>query len=156
MNTRTLHLKTLISAPLSEVFPFFSNAENLESLTPSFLKFKILSPRPIEMRAGTIIDYRLVLMGVPFTWRTKIEAWEPGRRFVDNQEKGPYLRWHHTHSFESRGDETLMVDTVEYAVPGWFLEPIVHKLFVGPQVKQIFEYRTQAISKVFGQAKELA
>ncbi len=150
MKTRTFHLTTLISAPLSEVFRFFSDAENLEKLTPSSLKFKILSPTPIEMREGTIIDYRLTLMGVPFRWKTKIEVWEPDRCFVDNQERGPYLRWHHTHAFEAQGETTLMNDRVEYAVPGGILEPIIHALFVGPQVKAIFAFRTQAISKVFG------
>ncbi len=145
----------MIPAPLPKVFRFFSNAENLEQLTPTSLRFKILSQTPIEMKPGAMIDYRLNLIGVPFRWKTKIEAWEPNRRFVDNQERGPYLLWRHTHSFEAQGDSTLMNDLVEYAVPGWILEPIVHALFVGPQVKRIFAYRTQVISELFGQARPI-
>ena len=143
-------MTTLISAPLPEVFGFFSDAENLERLTPASLKFKILTSKPIEMKVGTVIDYRLKLMGVPFQWKTKIVEWEPNARFTDNQERGPYLLWRHTHAFESSGNATLMTDHLEYAIPGGIVEPIIYRLFVGPQVKRIFAYRTQAILEVFG------
>lgn len=147
-----LEKETFLEKPIEEVFAFFSRAENLELLTPSSLRFKILSPQPVAMKAGTLIDYRLSLMSFPFRWRTLIEAWEPPFRFVDSQLKGPYVSWVHEHRFEEVLGGTRMRDRVEYQVPGGPLEPLIHRLFVGPQVKQIFEFRTTAIRNLMGEA----
>ena len=83
-----------------EVFPFFADAHNLEAITPPWLGFRIVTPRPIVMRAGTTIEYRLRLHALPVGWLTRIEAWEPGDRFEDRQLRGPYRLLHHTHTFE--------------------------------------------------------
>lgn len=88
-----------IPRPLDEVFAFFAEAQNLASLTPPFLHFHILTPLPLRMQAGTLLDYRLHVFGVPFSWRTRIETFEPPRRFTDVQLRGPYRLWHHTHEF---------------------------------------------------------
>jgi ligand-binding SRPBCC domain-containing protein len=149
MNVRVQLAETEIPAPVEEVFDFFSRPENLEILTPDFVRFKILTPLPIEMTAGTFIDYRIRIVGVPVRWRTEITVWEPLRRFVDVQVSGPYRLWEHEHRFESRGDRTVMFDRVRFASPGWFLEPIIHRLFVGPRVDQIFRYRAEAILRQF-------
>ena len=97
--THVIEREQLVARELPEVFEFFSRARNLESLTPPWLSFSVLTPEPIEMRPGTLIDYRLRLHGLPMRWRTLIEAWEPEVRFVDRQLRGPYKLWHHTHSF---------------------------------------------------------
>src|SRR6187402_3139844 len=107
----------LITRPLPEVFAFFSAAENLEAITPAFLRFRVATPLPIEMRAGTRIDYRLSLWGLPMRWRTKITSWEPDVRFVDEQESGPYTLWQHLHEFEALADGTRMRDSVDYQLP---------------------------------------
>lgn len=132
------------------MFDFFSRAENLEKLTPPSLRFQILTPLPIDMHAGAVIDYRLALYGVPFKWKTEITAWEPGRRFIDVQRRGPYRKWEHEHVFEADGDSTRMRDTVVYAIPGWILAPIVHRAFIRKQVEAIFEYRGEAVRREFG------
>ncbi len=153
MRTYSLRSELLIAAPIDQVFDFFSKAENLEKLTPSSLRFEILTPLPIQMMAGALIEYRLSLLGVPFKWLTEITAWEPGRRFVDVQRKGPYAKWEHEHTFEPRGDSTLMRDSLVYAVPGFFLAPLVQSLFVGRQVEKIFEYRSKAIAELFARPR---
>jgi len=129
-----------------EVFPFFSDAGNLEKLTPEFLNFRILTPLPIEMRQGARIDYKIRLRGIPIRWRTNIAVWEPNHRFVDEQIRGPYRLWHHEHIFEDQGDQTLMTDIVDYRV--WF-GPILHPLMVKRDLLRIFEYRQKKIVELF-------
>ncbi len=145
-----LEAETKLYRPIAEVFDFFSKAENLNEVTPPELSFKIKTPLPIVMQKGTIIDYRIALMGIPFGWRTLISAWEPNRRFVDEQVRGPYVLWRHEHTFEQCDGYVLMRDRVEYRSPGWILEPIVHHLFVKNKVESIFAHRTVIFDKLFG------
>jgi ligand-binding SRPBCC domain-containing protein len=129
-----------------EVFPFFADAHNLEAITPPFLGFRVITPRPIEMRAGALIEYRLRLHGIAIAWLTRIEDWTPGQRFVDAQLAGPYRLWHHTHEFEPDGDGgTLMRDTVRYALPYWPLGEAAHPL-VARDLAAIFDHRAQAVA----------
>ena len=86
---RALEREMKIELPREEVFEFFSQAQNLEQLTPSSLRFEILTPTPIDMKAGTLIDYKIRLLGIPMKWRTEITEFEQGVRFVDTQLKGP-------------------------------------------------------------------
>lgn len=130
-----------------ETFAFFSDAHNLERITPRFLKFRVLTPAPIELREGVLIDYALRVRGVPLRWRSEITVWDPPHRFVDRQVRGPYRRWVHEHRFVSLdGGETLVEDRVEYAVPGGRL---VHALFVKRDVQAIFAYRTAVLREIF-------
>jgi ligand-binding SRPBCC domain-containing protein len=125
-----------------EVFPFFADAGNLEAITPPWLAFEVVTPRPIEMRVGALIEYRLKLHGLPVSWLTRIEAWEPGVRFVDAQLQGPYKLWHHTHEFEADGPgHTLMRDTVRYALPFAPLSEVAHRAFVARDLERIFDFR---------------
>jgi ligand-binding SRPBCC domain-containing protein len=139
-----------IPRPREEVFAFFADAANLEVITPASLHFQILTPLPIEMRTGAQIDYRLSLSGVPVRWRTRIASWEPPLRFIDDQERGPYALWHHTHEFEAIGNGTRMRDTVEYRLPFGPLGSLAHALWVRRTVEGIFDYRRQFISEKFG------
>jgi ligand-binding SRPBCC domain-containing protein len=149
MKPHILETSTIIKRPLSEVFDFFSKAENLNLLTPPELEFTITTPLPINMKPGTLIDYRIKLNGIPFNWKTEICVWNPPHQFVDQQLKGPYVRWHHTHSFKEVNGITEMTDRVEFLSPGWILEPLINALFVGKKVKQIFEYREEQLKKIF-------
>lgn len=150
MKPHILETTTIIKRPLKEVFEFFSKAENLNRLTPPELEFKILTPIPIQMKPGALIDYRIKLNGIPFNWKTEICVWEPPYRFVDQQLKGPYVKWHHTHQFkELDNGHTEMIDRVEYLSPGWILEPIITNLFVKSKVEAIFAYRTKALKEIF-------
>jgi ligand-binding SRPBCC domain-containing protein len=141
-----------IPKPRAEVFAFFAEAANLERITPSFLKFHILTPGPIPMRAGTLIDYQLRLHGVPLRWRTLIESFDPISSFTDVQLKGPYRRWHHHHTFEDAPGGTLMRDRVDYDLGFGWIGNIVHALFVRRSVEQIFDYRNKTIMEIFGEA----
>jgi ligand-binding SRPBCC domain-containing protein len=145
---RRLERTTVVQRPLDEVFAFFADATNLEALTPSFLRFRILTPTPIEMRPGAHIDYALSLFGIPLRWRTRIAEWEPGARFVDEQERGPYALWRHTHTFEARGDATLVGDVVEYAVPLGPVGALAAALFVRRALDRIFDFRQHAIRRI--------
>lgn len=142
-----LNARTVLAAPLERVFEFFSNAENLERLTPRWIGFRILTPLPIEMRQGALIDYRILLHGIPVKWRTKIEVWDPLRCFVDVQLRGPYKLWHHTHSFCELDGGTEMRDEVLYWPKGGAL---ANRLLVERDVRRIFAYRAEEIQKVFG------
>lgn len=137
--------ETLLDAPLEEVFEFFSKAENLAKLTPSTLGFHILTPLPIDMKKGTLIDYNLKIRGVPVTWRTEITVWEPNVRFVDSQLKGPYAQWIHEHRFAAEGNQTRMWDKVDYALPFGILGEIAHAIYVKREVEGIFAFRQKAM-----------
>jgi ligand-binding SRPBCC domain-containing protein len=145
---RQLVRTQLVAAPLDEVFSFFSDAANLQALTPAFLRFRILSPMPIVMRTGAQIEYQLSLFGAPLRWRTRIMDWQPGRSFVDEQESGPYALWRHTHEFEARHDGTLMRDVVSYLEPFGTLGALAHVLFVRRTLDRIFDFRRDAVERL--------
>jgi hypothetical protein len=134
--------------PPEHVFPFFADARNLEAITPPWLGFRVVTPAPIAMRRGTLIEYRLRLRGVRLAWLTQIEDWVPGARFVDMQLAGPYRLWHHTHEFVADGTGgTVMRDTVRYALPCWPLGEVAHALLVRRDLAAIFDYRRQAVAE---------
>ena len=146
---RVLEREQLVLLPKHQVFPFFADPSNLERLTPPSLRFTILTPKPIPMKAGTLIDYRLRLFGVPFKWRTLIEAYEPGESFIDRQLRGPYRLWRHLHTFEETSKGTMVRDRVEYELPFGVLGELTRRLFVGRQLETIFAFRRTAIEDVF-------
>lgn len=148
--TWVLEQEQFIPRPRAEVFAFFADAFNLERITPGFLGFRILTPAPIEMAAGTIIEYRIGLYGLPMRWRTRIDQFEPEARFVDVQEKGPYRRWRHTHTFEEVEGGTLMRDRVEYEIPLGPLGTLARALFVRRSLERIFAHRRAVIAEIFG------
>lgn len=132
--------------PRPEVFAFFADANNLERITPAFLNFHVLTPSPIEMRAGALIDYRLRLRGLPLRWRSEITIWQPPRRFADVQRRGPYRQWEHTHTFEEADGGTMVHDCVLYRLLGPDLVTrIIDSLLVAPDTRRIFEFRHQAL-----------
>ena len=136
-----------LARPIKEVFAFFSDAANLDSITPPWLSFRTVARQPIEMHAGTVIDYRLRVRGFPVQWRSEITEWEPPYYFVDEQIRGPYRLWIHAHRFQSGNGGTLVCDDVRYAVPfDWLL----HKFVVRPDVERIFTYRADCLRMRFG------
>lgn len=145
MNTFTLSTEQLIEKPRDDVFTYFSDAHNLAEITPPWLKFVVLTPRPIEMQVGTLIDYRLKLRGIPVKWQSEITGWNPPHEFVDEQRRGPYRTWIHTHTFTETDEGTIVGDHIEYAVMGGQL---VNNLFVRPDIEKIFEYRSQKLSEL--------
>ena len=141
-----IHREAIVAAPIDETFAFFSDARNLETLTPPWLRFDIRTPGAIAMREGLVIDYRIVLYGLPIPWRTRIDVWEPGVRFVDRQVRGPYRWWHHEHRFEPAGAGTRGIDHVEYVPRArWLSAGLVRR-----DVERIFDYRQQTLASLFG------
>src|SRR4051794_13228311 len=146
MAIHVLERENLLPGPPQAVFPFFGDALNLEAITPPWLDFRVVTPGPIAMAPGTLIEYRLKLHGVPIRWRTTIAVWDPPRRFVDVQLSGPYRMWHHTHDFEpAPGGGTLMRDTVRNALPLGPLGAIAHRLLVRHDLERIFDFRRDAV-----------
>lgn len=141
-----LETSVWLPRPIDEVFAFFADAYRLEDITPPWLHFHVLTPKPIPMFAGAKIDYRLRLHGVPLKWRTEISVWDPPHRFVDRQLIGPYRLWHHEHTFESRDAGTLVRDEVKYISRGG---PIIHSLFVRRDLEKIFGYRRDRLLALF-------
>ncbi|MDY6893035.1 MAG: SRPBCC family protein [Chloroflexota bacterium] len=138
-------LETQMEIPLKlvEVFPFFCDIENLERITPPELHFEIITPRPIEITLGAVVDYRLQLYVIPFRWQSEITVWRPPHEFVDEQIHGPYKLWMHRHLFYEENGNTIIEDKVRYQLPLWPLGEVAHPL-VRLQLKHIFEYRQRA------------
>jgi ligand-binding SRPBCC domain-containing protein len=147
MKEFTIQTQLWLPRSREEVFPFFAEARNLEAITPPWLKFEVLTPPPIAMRTGALIDYQIRVHGIPIRWRTEIAEWQPPHRFVDIQLRGPYTLWHHTHIFEERDGGTLCLDHVRYRPRGGLL---VHWLFVRRDVQRIFDYRQQRLKQLLG------
>jgi hypothetical protein len=148
VKTHILLAEQFVARPLFEVFEFFSRPENLARITPPSLGFVILTPSPIEMKAGTLIDYTIRLAGIPLRWRTLISVYDPPNRFVDEQLKGPYAYWHHTHRFSSVEGGTMIHDEIRYALPFGPFGMLAHCLFVRRNLERIFSYRKVAVEKI--------
>lgn len=145
-----------VPGPPAEVFPFFATARNLERITPAFLRFRILRSTPEPLAAGARIDYALRLHGLPVRWRTRIDAWEPPRRFVDRQVRGPFRIWLHTHTFRALGDGTLIRDVVLFDL---YCRPLARTPALGwifADLRAIFEHRRREVERVFAREREPA
>ena len=143
-----LHRRVVIRRPVEEVFAFFAEAGNLERITPPELKFHILTPLPMPIAQGSVIDYRLALFGMRFGWQTLISTWEPPFVFVDEQVRGPYRQWIHTHRFVQNPEGTEVLDHVAYQLPLWPIGEVALPI-VRRQISRIFDYREQVIREVF-------
>jgi ligand-binding SRPBCC domain-containing protein len=135
--------------PINEVFPFFEDPHNLARITPPWLGFQVTGIEPEVIRAGTRIAYRLYWFGIPYRWRSLIAEWVPEERFVDTQIQGPYILWHHTHTFESCRGGVLLNDRVRYRLPFGPIGSLLHRLLVRRQLEAIFEFRVQKVAELF-------
>jgi ligand-binding SRPBCC domain-containing protein len=142
-------LTTSLSLPLTrdECFDFFSRAENLGRITPPKLSFRILTPMPVVMQTGALIDYTIGLHGIPMRWNTRIEEWNPPHEFVDIQLRGPYAQWIHRHSFHEFSGGTRIDDDVRYRLPFGPLGDLVHPI-VRRQLTGIFTHRQQEVARL--------
>ncbi len=146
MRLREFQCELWLPLPPEALFPFFADAGNLDAITPPWLHFHIITSRPVEMRAGTLIDYQLRVRGLPLRWRTLIREWQPPHRFVDEQIRGPYRQWIHEHTFEPRDGGTLARDHVRYAAP---FDWLVHRWLVRPGIEEIFQFRAEVLRRRF-------
>ena len=151
MKVREFHSELWLPKPLEALFSFFADPGNLEVITPDWLHFKILTRMPMEIRAGSEIDYRLLWHGIPFRWKTRITAWHPPYLFVDEQIRGPYSRWIHTHTFEEKDEGTTIHDAVNYATP---FDTMLHRFVVRPDIEKIFAFRASTLKCRFGALEE--
>jgi ligand-binding SRPBCC domain-containing protein len=145
----TLERTQMLPVAPGEAFEFFADAYNLEVITPPWLRFRVVTPGPIAMKAGTLIEYRLRLHGLPIRWLTRIDVWEPGRHFQDRQLRGPYGAWHHTHAFAPRDGGTSMRDIVRYTMPLGPLGRLAHRALVRRDLERIFDFRRDAVAALF-------
>ena len=150
MKTFLFETQRTLERPITEVFEFFSDAHNLAVITPPWIRLEVLTPAPIEMLPGTRIDYRLRLHGIPLRWQSEITEWNPPHGFADEQRRGPYRLWRHTHTFDETENGVVVGDSVAYAVWGGGL---VNKFFVRPDIEKIFAYRSKQLDEIFRQRK---
>ena len=149
MAEHILEREQIIQRPREKVFRFFADAGNLERITPPELNFRIISPQPIDIKKGALIDYQLKLRGIPITWRTEITEWNPPCSFVDSALKSPYKQWIHLHTFEEgEQGETIMRDIVRYRLPFEPLGDLAH-FYVKKELKYIFDYRFKVIEEIY-------
>ena len=148
MKRHVLEASLWLSSPLEATFAFFCDPANLARITPPDLGFVVLTPGPIPMRSGALIDYRIRLRGIPARWTSLIEVWAPNARFVDVQVRGPYRLWRHEHTFEAESGGTRVADRVEYALPFFPFGEIVHRFLVRPDLDRIFSFRSAAIRRI--------
>jgi ligand-binding SRPBCC domain-containing protein len=153
MTEHVLEREQLVPRPLDEVFAFFAEARNLERITPPWLRFEVLTPEPIAMTAGTQIDYRLRLRGIPLRWVSRIEEWEHERAFADRQLRGPYRLWHHRHEFVPCGSGTVVRDRVRYALPLGRFGALADAAFVRRDLERIFDYRRSAVKRLLDERR---
>jgi ligand-binding SRPBCC domain-containing protein len=145
---RTLDAEMWLPVPIEQVFAFFCEVANLDLLTPPWVHFETLTPRPIAMGAGTVIDHRLRIHGVPIRWQSEITVWQPPTQFVDEQRRGPYKLWVHRHDFVAEDGGTWIRDHVDYRPRGWICEALVDRWLVEPDLRRIFTFRHQRIREV--------
>jgi len=145
VRVHTLERELRVARSITEVFAFFERPENLGRITPPWVRMQFLTPSPIPMHAGSAIDYIVRVHRVPMHWTTLITEYDPPHRFVDVQRRGPYALWHHTHTFEAAGGDTIVRDAVRYAMPFGPLGAIAHALMVKRDLDAIFDYRAEAI-----------
>lgn len=150
MKTWCLCASLWVPKPPTEVFPFFADAQNLERLTPRWLSFRILTPLPVAMREDARIDYRIGVRGVPMRWQTRIARWDPPHAFVDEQLRGPYSLWHHTHTFAAERGGTRLGDEVQMRPKGGPLAALAMAMFVRRDVERIFRFRSEVMAQLFG------
>jgi ligand-binding SRPBCC domain-containing protein len=154
MVIHTLRREQVLPLGAEAIFAFFTDAGNLEAITPPLLRFELVTPPPIAMGVGTFIQYRLRLHGVPLRWDTLIQAWEPPHRFVDVQVRGPYRFWHHTHEVEALDAERSLVrDTVRYAIGFGMLGALAHRVVVRRDLLAIFDYRAAKVGDVLARMR---
>jgi len=146
----TFKQEQFVKSDMETVFEFFSRPENLEKITPPAMSFNIMTPRPIEMKEGSIIDYTVKIVGIPTRWRTVITSYKKNEYFVDEQRFGPYSLWHHKHFIKEIDGGIEMEDVVDYKIPFGFLGQIAHPLFVKNKLRDIFKYREKKLIKLFG------
>ncbi len=154
MAVHSLTVQQQIPATGEAVWNFFSNAANLQKITPEYMNFRILNERPLgEIYPGLVIRYKVSpVMNVPLFWMTEITAVRRYRLFVDEQRRGPYRMWHHQHLFEENDAGVLMTDIVHYELPLGPLGSIAHALFAKKQLREIFDFRVNKVEEIFGRA----
>jgi ligand-binding SRPBCC domain-containing protein len=150
--SKVYNLKAVQFLPITieKAWEFFSNPNNLSTITPDKLKFKTLTQNLDSIYAGQVIEYKVhPVLGVPLYWMTEITHVEHHKYFVDEQRFGPYTMWHHQHHFKAVEGGVEMTDLVHYKLPFWFLGYIANSLFVKAQLKEIFDYRFKKVEEIF-------
>jgi hypothetical protein len=153
MAVHRLERRQYLAHSPDEVFAFFAEARNLERITPDWLGFQVLTPEPVQMAVGTLLDYRLALHGLPLGWTSQIEVWEPGRQFVDRALRGPFSLWHHRHRFAVSAEGTIVSDEVHYALPFGWIGELADPLFVARDLERIFDHRQEAVARLLGEER---
>jgi len=147
-----LRKKQKIPISVDKAWEFFSNPENLGLITPTSMKFKILSRSDAgDMYPGMIITYRLSpLFKMQVKWTTEITQVKEKVYFIDNQIKGPYKIWHHEHRFKSINQGIEMEDILYYNLSWGIFGRFAHQSFIRQKVHEIFNFRAKKIKELFG------
>jgi ligand-binding SRPBCC domain-containing protein len=148
---RTLRCRQWVAHGLGETFAFFERPENLARITPPWLGFRLLTPTPVAMAAGLVLDYRVRVFGVATRWQSLISEYDPPHGFRDVQLIGPYRRWDHRHRFHAQDGGTTIEDVVVYEPPLGPLGALLDAVAIRRQLRAIFDYRRARIVALLGE-----
>jgi ligand-binding SRPBCC domain-containing protein len=152
MTDSTFECEQWVPSNIKDVFIFFAEAKNLESITPPHLNFKIIEMSTENITKGTLIDYKIRLYGAPMEWKTHIREFKENEMFIDEQLKGPYTKWLHTHTFQEKDGGTLIIDHILYKIPFGSLGNLILGNFIRKDIQAIFNYRKNFIKEYFSHA----
>jgi ligand-binding SRPBCC domain-containing protein len=149
---KTLNREQILLISLNEAWEFFSNPKNLKIITPPYMGFDVTShDLPPKIYQGMIITYKVKpLFNIPLRWETEITRVRAPYFFVDNQKSGPFAVWHHQHFFEKHKRGVRMRDEVNYAAPLGLIGKMAEQAIVERRVNEIFDFRSQKLTKLFG------
>ncbi|MBN8582894.1 MAG: SRPBCC family protein [Anaerolineae bacterium] len=149
-----LQREQVIPGSLKNVWEFFCDPFNLNTITPSDMNFEIVAGGDTKMYQGQMIEYRVeFIRGARSLWLTEITHVRDGQFFVDEQRVGPYRFWHHEHLFESVEGGVRMTDRVTYVLPFGLLGDVVHSVWVKRRLHSIFDFRVKKITELFRSLK---
>jgi len=152
MSVHSFTVVQKIPADINKVWSFFSDPSNLKEITPTELKFEVLSAQiNPDMYAGQIIEYYVrPLFNLRVYWMTEITHVDDKKYFVDEQRFGPYSFWHHQHHFKIIEGGVEMTDIIHYKIPLGFIGDIINTIFVRKELKRIFDFRFSKTEELFG------
>lgn len=140
--------EVLVRCPLEKVFDFFIRPENLPKLSPETMPIEVVSA-PEVIAPDSTIKIKLRQWGIPQQIESRIVEFQPLVGFADEQVKGPFARWCHTHRFETVDAETTrIIDVIQFEPPTGLLAMLLSEKKILEQLEEVFEERSRMLREI--------